>query len=336
MRWLALIILSAACRLAQGQQTVVCTHCHPTEAREHAATLMARTLVKGEAAPLLQPGLSVRMGDYTYRLAGNSYTVSGGGITMTGRIAWAVGEGDAGQTYVVEREGRLYESRVTYFARGQGLGNTIGHPVGPPANPEEAFGRVLAPLAVIECFSCHSSPRPEKAPDGVTRGSLAWTQTLLPGVQCESCHKGAWQHAEARKSGDMAHGRLPRLKKATAEEISEVCGVCHRTWNQIQMKGPRGILNVRFQPYRIAHSKCYDALDGRIACTACHDPHKRTEPAAAVTDKACGACHAVGTCKVGHANCASCHMPKYEIPGSQFRFTDHFIRVVKANEPYPD
>jgi hypothetical protein len=29
-------------------------------------------------------------------------------------------------------------------------------------------------------------------------------------------------------------------------------------------------------------------------------------------------------------------MPKLEIPGSHFRFTDHEIRIVKANEKYPD
>jgi hypothetical protein len=29
-------------------------------------------------------------------------------------------------------------------------------------------------------------------------------------------------------------------------------------------------------------------------------------------------------------------MAKYEIPGSHAQFTDHWIRVVKENAPYPD
>jgi hypothetical protein len=29
-------------------------------------------------------------------------------------------------------------------------------------------------------------------------------------------------------------------------------------------------------------------------------------------------------------------MPKYEMPGMQFKFTDHFIRIVHKGEPYPD
>jgi hypothetical protein len=29
-------------------------------------------------------------------------------------------------------------------------------------------------------------------------------------------------------------------------------------------------------------------------------------------------------------------MPKYELPGAHFKFTDHRIRIVKAGEPYPD
>ena len=36
---------------------------------------------------------------------------------------------------------------------------------------------------------------------------------------------------------------------------------------------------------------------------------------------------------IGHAIYS--HMPKYEIRGSHYSFTDHWIRVVKSGEPYP-
>jgi formate-dependent nitrite reductase cytochrome c552 subunit len=38
---------------------------------------------------------------------------------------------------------------------------------------------------------------------------------------------------------------------------------------------------------------------------------------------------------VGTQKCAACHMPKVEIPGTHTSFTDHWIRVVKPNEPVP-
>ena len=41
-------------------------------------------------------------------------------------------------------------------------------------------------------------------------------------------------------------------------------------------------------------------------------------------------------CRVATKDCVTCHMPRLELPGAHKKFTDHKIRVVKANEPYPD
>lgn len=137
---------------------------------------------------------------------------------------------------------------------------------------------------------------------------------------------------------------MKNLARIGAEEMNDVCGSCHRTWAFVAANGPRNMVNVRFQPYRVTKSKCFDAEDSRIRCTACHDPHGSVRHESSAYDNACRACHAsdshakVGakTCPVGKADCASCHMPKYTIPQSHFRFTDHFIRVVKSGEPYPN
>lgn len=40
-------------------------------------------------------------------------------------------------------------------------------------------------------------------------------------------------------------------------------------------------------------------------------------------------------CPAAQGRCVTCHMPKIELPGAHFRFTDHRIRIVKPNEPYP-
>jgi hypothetical protein len=59
-------------------------------------------------------------------------------------------------------------------------------------------------------------------------------------------------------------------------------------------------------------------------------------------DSKCLACHAAGAnpaahlCKVSKNNCASCHMPRIDMPGSHHSFTDHQIRIVRANEAFPD
>ena len=41
-------------------------------------------------------------------------------------------------------------------------------------------------------------------------------------------------------------------------------------------------------------------------------------------------------CRVATKDCVTCHMPRLDLPGSHKKFTDHMIRIVKANEPYPD
>jgi hypothetical protein len=63
------------------------------------------------------------------------------------------------------------------------------------------------------------------------------------------------------------------------------CSECHSACAQIAANGPRGIQNIRFQPYRLATSKCYDAADKRISCTACHDPHRDVAATASAYDE---------------------------------------------------
>ena len=136
----------------------------------------------------------------------------------------------------------------------------------------------------------------------------------------------------------------PDLKSLSTEDISSFCGQCHRTFDLVARAGWRGPSNVRFQPYRLEISQCFDGTDPRISCIACHNPHQQVIRNAAYYDSKCLACHSplaskappqAKVCPVAKSNCASCHMPRVTYPGGHFVFTDHYIRVVKAKEPYP-
>ena len=328
-----------------------CAQCHPAEAKAHSLTLMAQTLEPVQSAQILikRPELTYQLGKYIYRIQRKGeqsvYSVTDGESTLTADIRWAMGQGDdAGQTYILEHKNGVFESRVSFYNDIQGLAPTIGAPPGLPKNLDEALGRPMTDKDMKECFGCHSSPGTNSDP-AVVKYTLPWTYTLQPGVQCENCHTGSSRHAAARQARDVKTVRLQRWKLSSTEEIADLCGKCHRTWAEISVNGPKDVSNVRFQPYRIAHSKCYDAVDRRIACTACHDAHNRHEarPAAA-TDDVCQSCHNASAtettgskrqCKAGQSGCTACHMPKYEIPGSHYKFTDHFIRIAKPGQPYP-
>jgi hypothetical protein len=123
----------------------------------------------------------------------------------------------------------------------------------------------------------------------------------------------------------------------------DFCGACHATFWDVKLADERGIAALRSQPFRLQSSRCWShagAGDARLTCVACHDPHQPLVREPSAYDAKCLSCHVTaGTtptashperaCKVGTENCSSCHMPKYQVPGMHFQFTDHLIRVVR-------
>jgi Cytochrome c554 and c-prime len=305
---------AAAFLLAARSQadTAVCAPCHKAEVAHFAESRMTRALEK----PADNAKLTAMIGPYSYRISGIQYEVTDGAQSFRTPLAWAFGQGSAGQTYLYEKDGTWYESRVSFFSALNGLDLTMGAQNITPHSVPEGAGRSLSKSETSECFGCHATGK----------GSA-----MVPGVQCDRCHGESGDHLKAVGAGRRKLGSL------STEEMSDLCGQCHRTWSQIAASGPRGIQNVRFQPYRLTNSKCYDAADLRIRCTACHDPHGRLETSASAYDAKCLSCHATNhICPKGTKDCVTCHMPQLELPGAHKKFTDHMIRIVRANDKYPD
>ena len=279
----AVLMAAAAAVWAAGSERSpeACAPCHAAEAAAFAQSAMARALESGNNAAILRanPKMAVTLGAYSYEIvrAGNEsvYTVTDGRETIRVPVEWAFGHGLGGQTYVFRLEGKWYESRVSYFAALHGLDLTLGATT-TPRSLAEAAGRVAPPSEMRLCFDCHATNVAKSGPLSV--------EAIVEGVQCERCHGGSEAHLSAL-------GPMKKLGAFTTEEQSDFCGQCHRTWSRVALNGPRGIANVRFQPYRLANSRCYDAADSRIKCTACHNPHRELETAAAGYDAKCAACH---------------------------------------------
>jgi hypothetical protein len=90
---------------------------------------MAHALEKVESSRILidHPLLTVTVGKYSYRIERNGdrseYSVTNGSDTLTLPIRWAMGADLAiGQTYIIEKDGELFESHVSWF----GLTKLIG------------------------------------------------------------------------------------------------------------------------------------------------------------------------------------------------------------------
>ncbi|HMX27250.1 MAG TPA: multiheme c-type cytochrome, partial [Blastocatellia bacterium] len=224
---------------------------------------------------------------------------------------------------------------------------TLGYAQDVPQTLTEAAGRQMSVDETRRCFNCHTT--------GAGEGSQFQISHAVPGVNCEACHGPGSEHVAAMRAGDTATGKtkIKKLSNLDGDDLTQtMCGSCHRSVEDVMALPQRGgISNVRFQPYRIFNSRCYSA-DKRIGCTACHNPHDTLEQSAAFFDAKCLACHqsqaaqagsgagdkdrTARACKVGKKDCAGCHMPKIELPGAHFKFTDHRIRIVREGAPFPN
>ncbi len=320
-----------------------CVQCHSAESKAHPLTPMAHAAETNAECSVLKshPLLKLTRGRYDYRIERRDglslFMVSDGVETLTYPIRYAFGLGEAGQTYILEKDGEYYESFVSYYKAIDGLDITIGDQPLKPSNLRDAAGRHIGSHEIAMCFACHTS-------NGLNGGHVA-ENTLLPGITCEGCHGPTENHLAGLKKGDPELFKMKKLTGMNGEESAQFCGQCHRTWEYVAEHGPHSVGNVRFQPYRLTNSKCFDVDDARISCTNCHNPHETIDRVASHYDAKCQSCHGGGnqaaakpgakSCTVGTKDCSSCHMPKMDLPGAHHSFTDHDIRIAVKGEPYP-
>ncbi len=315
-----------------------CIKCHPDKASA-LETPMGRALALPQDADVLRihPQLSLQNGRYTYSIfttaKGGECFVTDGKRTISAPIVWAVGYGNAGQTYILLFGRHYLESQVSYYGEAQGLGITVGHTRKPPRHLEEAMGSPLTESTLRPCLDCHAT-------SAVREGRLALDQ-MSPGIGCERCHGPGAAHIAAVAAGNLTKLQIINPGKFSPAKITEFCASCHRTKQDVAQFSVPGVGTVRFEAYRLGRSRCFDPNDSRITCTTCHDPHRARDRTPGSYDARCLACHdgrskRAHTCSVGTQECVTCHMPKVRIPQADASFTDHWIRIARPGQPFPD
>jgi formate-dependent nitrite reductase cytochrome c552 subunit len=323
----------------------VCAECHKNMVLTQAHSAMGMAMEPVAESKVLNENarMTFRNGPYTYEIKRQDkqsiYTVTDGKDSISLPILYAFGQGKAGQTYMLQYEGGYYESLVSFYKEIGGLDFTIGAPRGVPESLQKAMGRRLGENEAGNCFGCHST--------GGVKGGKISVDKMVPGIGCEACHGPGDAHVEAIKAGEAGARLIFNPGRLGGDELTqEFCASCHRGNDEFSLLKSMEINNVRFQPYRIFHSKCYSD-DRRISCSGCHNVHEPLRQDVAFYDKKCLACHAskdkaepkaeglAVACKVATKDCVSCHMPKLGPPAAHFKFTDHYIRIVKPKETYP-
>src|SRR5581483_2716020 len=240
-----------------------CALCHDEHAQGHSQNAMARALETPAESQVLRehPKLEFQLGKYSYTIErkgdASFYSVTDSVKTITVPIDWAFGQGKMGQTYVLRYNERFHESRVSFYRDINNLDQTLGSPKEAPRTLEEAVGRPMQSADTKDCFGCH-------AQSAVSEAKLQLDK-LVPGITCESCHGPGAEHVSLAKTGKAKEAKDKHIFNPASlspyDLSQQFCGACHRSWEQVSLMGLRGVGNVRFQPYRITYSPCYNPDD---------------------------------------------------------------------------
>jgi tetratricopeptide (TPR) repeat protein len=325
-----------------------CAACHSKEYRSQQASHHAQTIKGGpELSKLPWPSAPVVDRDnpqvsHVVATAEEHVEVSTRveDRTFSALVEYAIGSNHQGRSFVGhDREGQARELRLSEYPSAPLWSRTSEHPP-EPREIEGYLGRPISDESVRRCVHCHSTNfQAVQQPEGRL-------EAADHGIGCERCHGPGGHHVRAveLKFSDLAIAR-PRL--ASAEQVVALCAQCHQA---PESASPRSPGFIRFQAPTMVQSRCYTE-SGSLSCVTCHNPHRDAGRNPAEYEAICLQCHPAQAAKskepaagLGRPKtwtscptrstqgCLECHMPRIREAVPRTTFTDHFIRVRKAND----
>jgi Tfp pilus assembly protein PilF len=289
-------------------------------------------------------------------------------FSETHEIAYSVGAGDVGKSYLVAKGDALFVSPISYYARISGWDLSPGYGEG----IFHGFTRRVVDL----CVDCHTG-WPLLVPGSRNRFQQPPFRFLTVG--CERCHGPGAVHVEQRTQdailgssfeGSIDHS-IVNPRKLPPEIRDDVCAQCHLAGDARVLQPGKDYLDFRpgtplgdvvaifsvpqsikgnhfvaldqFEQLKL--SRCWTASDGRLGCISCHNPHVQLhgDQAANFFRDRCLSCHATSSCRAPQAqrqatsppdNCTQCHMPKQPTENiGHSSITDHRILRVPSEIP---
>jgi hypothetical protein len=313
------VLLSLSVRADENR----CASCHPSEVKSFAMNAMARSL--STLAP--QPDGRIR-----HALSGSDISIShtrdgtmihrlsARGLTAEYPIAYAIGAGRVGFSYLIAIRQYLFQSPVSYYSQAGTWDVTPGY------EPEHVLD-FTHPIAE-GCVFCHSN-----TVNLVPGTEDQFRQPALSPISCERCHGSVEAHLQRPRAGSIVNPvKLPPIAR------DSVCEQCHLE-GEVRILNPGkhwqdfhagAALEAVFSTYliptppgrgekavshseQLSLSRCARESKGRLWCGTCHNPHSSASNRAAEVRAACLSCHAPLFSAQRHqpaTECVSCHMPR--------------------------
>lgn len=321
-----LIFLAPALLMADAR----CLPCHARQVRSYAETGMGRSISKPSTEK------EEKFGQYKVsRESGKLvHSLTRDGRTTSYPVAWAVGSGNQGKSYLIAIKDALFQSPISWYTARAAWDLSPGY-------QQDAHPDFFRPVT-SECLFCHSGN--VKPRDG-TLNRYRDPPFEPAAIDCDRCHGDPTAHLK-----DPQKRSIVNPFRLEQERRDAVCEQCHLS-GEARIPNP-GKEFMDFQPgtrmedvfsvyvkdgasfkvvshsEQMARSRCFLESGRAMWCGTCHDPHQ--DPANKVTwyrDKCLG-CHSDPHKDKNGADCAGCHMPAtHAYDGGHTAFHDHWIRV---------
>ncbi|HLJ98133.1 MAG TPA: tetratricopeptide repeat protein [Gemmataceae bacterium] len=264
-------------------------------------------------------------------------------------VHYAIGSGARGRSYLINRDGYVFQSLLSWYTQPGAWDLTPGFQV-----PEQ-FERPAEP----SCLFCHANQV-----EPITNTINRYRQPLFRGyaIGCERCHGPGELHVQAQQAGNAAANTIVNPGRLSPALRDAVCQQCHlQGESRILRRGrqqfdyrPGLPLNLFWSVFvrssdladsesagshteQVYVSRCFQQSQGRLGCISCHDPHvlPESDHRAEHYRRRCLTCHEKQGCTqvvslrsatVPADNCVQCHMARTGSRIVHRAVTDHRIR----------